>query len=94
MKDMKNFLAILIVLVTSSCIAQDSVMAKVMEKDGRMIRYKVNKMMFVSYCNCDSIPENKKMFDALKRGSTFMIPKSRFDSLLLEAKPVRRKDGY
>jgi hypothetical protein len=83
-----------LILFSSAAYSQDSVEAKVMEKDGRMIRYKVNKMMFVSYCNCDSIPEKKKMFDALKRGSTFMIPKKRFDSLLLEARPVRKKDGY
>jgi hypothetical protein len=85
-------LLFIILFSSGAAYSQDSVQAKVMEKDGRMIRYKVNKMMFVSYCNCDSIPGKKEMFDALKRGSTFMIPKSRFDSLLLDAKPVRRRN--
>lgn len=80
---MKKLLTILIVLVTTECSAQDSVKARVINTAENTLIYKVNGMRFVSFdCKCDR----------LKRGDVFMIPKSRFDSLLLEAKPIRKRD--
>jgi hypothetical protein len=79
---MKMLATILIVFVTASCSAQDSVQAKVTHTAEKTVRYKINGYKFISYdCKCD-----------LKRGDVFMIPKSRFDSLLKEAKPVRKRD--
>lgn len=63
--------------------SQDSVTAKVTHVAEKMVRYKINGMKFISFdCRCDS----------LKRGDVFKIPKSRFDSLLTEAKAVRKRD--
>ena len=76
-----NSLATLL-LSSGNSIGQDSVTAKVKRVKEGTLFYKVDGMKFVSFdCKCN-----------LKRGEYFKIPKSRFDSLLLEAKPIRKKD--
>jgi hypothetical protein len=61
----------------------DSVKATVIKTAEKTVVYKINGMRFVSFdCRCDT----------LKKGDVFMIPKARFDSLLLEARPLRKRD--
>ena len=75
-------LILFLLLLTAVGYSQDSVRAKILKTAEHEVIYEINKMRFVSYdCKCSS----------LKRGDVFMIPKSRFDSLLLEAKPVRKR---
>ena len=84
---MKKIVTILIILFIHyspfTANAQDSVTAKVIKTSEKTIVYKVNGYRFVSFdCKCDS----------LRRGMEFKIPKKRFDSLFLEAKPIRKRD--
>lgn len=61
---------------------RDSVKAKVLNTAENTLVFKVDGMKFISYnCKCDH----------LKKSDVFWIPKTRFDSLLLEAKPVRKR---
>lgn len=82
---MKKVIIILLFAISLSLLtnAQDSVRAKVIKTAEKAVIYEVKGYgRFISYdCKCDS----------LKRGDLFMIPKKRFDSLLLEAKPVYKR---
>lgn len=81
---MKFLFPILLLLISSTIYSQDSVRARVIKTSEKTLVYKVQgyKARFISFdCGC-----------GLKRGDVFMISKNRFDSLLKEAKPVRRKD--
>lgn len=63
--------------------SQDSVKATIIRTAEKTVVYKINGYRFVSFdCKCDT----------LKKGDVFMIPKSRFDSLFLQAKPIRKRD--
>lgn len=73
---------IFLILLSSYLKGQDSVRARVIKTSEKVLIYEINKMRFVSYnCGC-----------GLKKGDVFWIEKKRFDSLLNEAKPVRKKD--
>lgn len=78
---MKKLTNIIFLLISLNSFSQDSVTAKVKRvKEGTMF-YKVEGMKFVSFdCRC-----------SLKRGDYFRIPRERFDSLLKEAKPIRKR---
>ena len=78
---MKKLATIIVLILSLKSYSQDSVQAKVKRVKEKTIIYKVEGMKFVSFdCRCN-----------FKRGDYFKIPKSRFDSLLLEAKPIRKK---
>lgn len=78
---MKSLISILL-LITINSFSQDSVKARVIKTSEKTLVYEINKMRFVSFdCKC-----------SLKRGDIFWIPKKRFDSLLKEAKPIRKRD--
>lgn len=77
------FLALLNLVFVIKSFSQDSVKAKITDVDGKTVIYKINGRRYVSFdCKCDS----------LKPGMFFMIPRKRFDSLLKEAKPIRKQD--
>lgn len=83
MKKLTTILSLLILLIPLNSFSQDSVRITILKTSEKTIIYKIEGMRFVSYdCKCDT----------LKRGDIFWIPKKRFDSLLLEAKPVKRKN--
>lgn len=78
---MKPLLTILLFFSIQS-FSQDSVKARVIKTSEKVIVYEINKMRFVSFdCGC-----------GLKKGDVFYIPRSRFDSLLTEAKPIKKRD--
>jgi len=73
-----------LLLLTAVGYTQDSVKATILRTAEHEVIYEINKMRFVSFdCKCSSF----------KRGDVFMIPKERFDSLLLQAKPVRKRQS-
>jgi hypothetical protein len=80
---MKSLLLILTILLTSTiCYCQDSVRAKVIKTTDTALVFRINGWNFISYdCRCP-----------LKKGDVFWIAKQKFDSLLKEAKIIRRQD--
>lgn len=85
---MANYIKVFIIIIITELItftarSQDSVTARITHISNNVVRYKINKMNFISVdCKCDS----------LKKGDVLKIPKSKFDSLLTGAKAVRRRD--
>lgn len=80
---MRLLLFIILYSWGQTACSQDSVKATVIKTAEKTVVFKMNGYRFVSFdCKCDR----------LKKGDVFMIPKARYDSLLLEAKPIRRKD--
>ena len=72
---------LLLILISLNSFSQDSVKAKVIGTAEKTLVFKVNGYKFISLdCSC-----------SYKKGDIFYIPKKRFDSLLLEAKPIRKK---
>ena len=78
---MKKLATIFVLFFSLKSLSQDSVKAKVTHTAENTLRYKVNGYKFVSFCKCD-----------LKRGDIFWIERKRFDSLLKEARPIRKRD--
>jgi len=79
---MKKLATILTILISLNCFSQDSVRAKVIKTSEKVLVYQINGMRFISFdCGC-----------GLKRGDTFMIERKKWDSLLRQAKRIRKKD--
>lgn len=78
----KQMKTLLLILISLNSFSQDSVKAKVLRTAEKTLVFKANGMRFISFdCRC-----------SYKKGDVFYIDRKRWDSLMTEAKFIRRKD--